>query len=114
MIYLSSPTSQNSGTVTPFQVILQLLITAKIEQEEKKLPPHRNSDIGIPIGSANACWQSLHIVDDTPIGIINNGHQQSTCFVDDTISLLPSRNSITDTPIGFISIPPCRVVTSSS
>jgi hypothetical protein len=31
-----SPTSRNSGTGTPFQVILRLLITAKNELEEKK------------------------------------------------------------------------------
>ena len=55
MIYLSSPTSQNSGTVTPFQVILQLLITVKIEQEEKKLPPHQNSDMDPPTLVGNHC-----------------------------------------------------------
>jgi hypothetical protein len=97
--YSSSPPSRKSGTVTPFQVILQLLITAKNEQEEKKLTPRRNSDIGSPIGSANT-----NFVDDKPIGNINNGHRQSIRFVDGNTSLLPSRNSGTDAPTGFIFI----------
>jgi len=35
-IHSLSPTCRNSGTGTQFQVILQLLITAKYEPEEKK------------------------------------------------------------------------------
>mmetsp|Transcript_2248 Transcript_2248/g.4264 ORF Transcript_2248/g.4264 Transcript_2248/m.4264 type:complete len:615 (+) Transcript_2248:930-2774(+) len=99
--YLHSltPTSRNSGTGTPFQVILQLLITAKNEQEEKKLSLRRNSDIDKPIGSANTPYrQPMHIADDKPIGIIKNGHQQSIHFVDGNTSFLPSRNSDADAP----------------
>eukprot|EP00579_Thalassiosira_antarctica_P013393 CAMPEP_0201944754 /NCGR_PEP_ID=MMETSP0903-20130614/53547_1 /ASSEMBLY_ACC=CAM_ASM_000552 /TAXON_ID=420261 /ORGANISM="Thalassiosira antarctica, Strain CCMP982" /LENGTH=808 /DNA_ID=CAMNT_0048487809 /DNA_START=718 /DNA_END=3141 /DNA_ORIENTATION=+ len=99
--YLHSltPTSRNSGTGTPFQVILRLLITAKNEQEEKKLSLRRNSDIDKPIGSANTPYrQSMHIADDKPIGIIKNGHQQSIHFVDGNTSFLPSRNSDADAP----------------
>ena len=51
-LYSLSPTSRNSGTGTPFQVILRLLITAKNEQEEKKLSLCRNSDIDIPINTS--------------------------------------------------------------
>ena len=111
--YSSSPPSRKSGTVTPFQVILQLLITVKNEQEEKKLTPRRNSDIGTPIGSTNTNYrQSMHIVDDKPIGNINNGHRQSIRFVDGSTPLLPSRNSGTNTPTGFIIIQsPFRVAT---
>jgi len=94
-----TPTSRNSGTGTPFQVILQLLITAKNEQEEKKLSLRRNSDIDKPIGSANTPYrQPMHIADDKPIGIIKNGHQQSIHFVDGNTSFLPSRNSDADAP----------------